>query len=101
MVEGTGLENQRGRPSSVGSNPTPSAKFRSKEFPIDPQARVVRAFLCNLSSIAFQGVPLLTDTVIRNAKPGEKPLKLFDGKGLFLLVNKTRGKLWRLGSVTD
>ena len=39
---------------------------------------------------------MLTDTVTRNAKPGEKPLKLFDGKGLFLLVNKTGGKLWRL-----
>ena len=36
---------------------------------------------------------MLTDTVIRNAKPGEKPIKLFDGKGLFLLVNKTCSKL--------
>ena len=38
---------------------------------------------------------MLTDTLIRNAKPGEKPLKRFDGKGLFLLVNKTGSKLWR------
>ena len=39
---------------------------------------------------------MLTDTAIRRAKPGEKPMKLFDGKGLFLLVNKTGSKLWRL-----
>ena len=38
----------------------------------------------------------LTDTTIRNAKPGEKPLKLFDGGGLFLLIAPTGGKLWRL-----
>lgn len=38
----------------------------------------------------------LTDTTIRNAKPAEKPLKLFDGGGLFLLVAPTGGKLWRL-----
>ena len=25
----------------------------------------------------------LTDTAIRNAKPGEKPVKLFDGGGLY------------------
>ena len=25
---------------------------------------------------------LLTDTAIRNAKPGKKPIKLFDGGGL-------------------
>jgi hypothetical protein len=28
----------------------------------------------------------LTDTAIRNAKPGEKPVKLADEKGLFLLI---------------
>ncbi|MFT0170957.1 tyrosine-type recombinase/integrase [Paraburkholderia mimosarum] len=38
----------------------------------------------------------LTDTTIRNAKPGDKPLKLFDGGGLFLLIAPTGGKLWRL-----
>jgi hypothetical protein len=33
----------------------------------------------------FQGgvtVMPLTDTAIRNARPGEKPVKLFDGGGL-------------------
>ncbi|CAE6747613.1 tyrosine-type recombinase/integrase [Paraburkholderia domus] len=38
----------------------------------------------------------LTDTAIRNTKSSEKPLKLFDGGGLFLLVAPTGGKLWRL-----
>ncbi|MCL7489285.1 MAG: Arm DNA-binding domain-containing protein [Desulfobulbaceae bacterium] len=36
----------------------------------------------------------LTDTAIRNAKPNEKPYKLTDGKGLYLLVNKV-GKYFR------
>lgn len=31
----------------------------------------------------------LTDTALRNAKPQEKPVKLFDGDGLFLLVTST------------
>ena len=38
----------------------------------------------------------LTDTAVRNAKPGEKPIKLFDGAGLYLEVSPTGGKWWRL-----
>ena len=38
----------------------------------------------------------LTDTAIRNAKPGEKPSKLSDERGLFLLVTPAGGKWWRL-----
>ena len=37
---------------------------------------------------------MLTDTAVRNAKPKEKPYKLTDGKGLYLLVNQA-GKYWR------
>jgi integrase len=37
----------------------------------------------------------LTDTAVRNAKPGGKPFKLADEKGLYLLVNAT-GKYWRM-----
>ena len=37
----------------------------------------------------------LTDTAIRNAKPGAKPTKLFDERGLFLIVTPTGGKWWR------
>jgi len=36
----------------------------------------------------------LTDTAIRNAKPKEKPYKLTDQQGLYLLVNKV-GKYFR------
>ena len=39
---------------------------------------------------------LLTDTAVRNAKPGAKPAKMFDERGLFLLVTPTGGKWWRL-----
>jgi integrase len=38
----------------------------------------------------------LTDTKVRTIKPAEKPKKIFDGGGLFLLVTPTGGKLWRL-----
>ena len=38
----------------------------------------------------------LTDTAVRNAKPGAKPTKLFDERGLFLLVTPAGGKWWRL-----
>lgn len=38
----------------------------------------------------------LTDTAIRNAKPGPKPYRMFDGGGLYLEVTPAGGKLWRL-----
>ena len=38
----------------------------------------------------------LTDTTLRNAKPGEKQIKLFDGHGLFLLIAPSGTKAWRL-----
>jgi integrase len=38
----------------------------------------------------------LTDVACRNAKAPERPLKLFDGQGLYLLVQPTGSKLWRL-----
>lgn len=37
----------------------------------------------------------LTDTAIRNAKPGAKPAKMFDERGLFLMVTPSGGKWWR------
>lgn len=37
----------------------------------------------------------LADTAIKKAKPGSKPVKLADGKGLYLLVNPVGSKLWR------
>ena len=38
----------------------------------------------------------LSDTAIRNAKSGEKPIRLFDSGGLYLEVAPTGGKWWRL-----
>jgi len=38
----------------------------------------------------------LTDTAIRKTKPTDKPFKVADEKGLFLLVAPTGGKLWRM-----
>ncbi|MQY52106.1 integrase arm-type DNA-binding domain-containing protein [Rhodocyclus tenuis] len=38
----------------------------------------------------------LTDTAIRNAKPAEKPVRMFDAGGLYLEISPAGGKLWRL-----
>lgn len=37
----------------------------------------------------------LTDTQIKNLKPSEKPLRVFDGNGLYLEVSPAGGKLFR------
>ena len=37
----------------------------------------------------------LTDTAIRAAKPETRAHKLFDERGLFLLISPTGGKWWR------
>ncbi len=39
---------------------------------------------------------VLTDTAIRNAKPADKPYKVTDSQGLYLLVNPRGSKLWRI-----
>jgi len=38
----------------------------------------------------------LNDTLIKNTKPRKKPFKLFDWGGLYLLVQPSGGKWWRL-----
>jgi integrase len=38
----------------------------------------------------------LTETAIKTAKPAEKPYKLSDERGLYLLVKPGGGRLWRL-----
>ena len=38
----------------------------------------------------------LSDTAIRNAKPGPKAIRLFDGGGLYVEVAPSGGKWWRL-----
>jgi len=37
----------------------------------------------------------LTDTAVRRAKPSVKPVRMFDGGGLYLEVSPTGGKWWR------
>ncbi|MFZ2958922.1 MAG: integrase arm-type DNA-binding domain-containing protein [Candidatus Ozemobacteraceae bacterium] len=41
-------------------------------------------------------VPPLTEVQIRSAKPGEKTVYFFDGGGLFLMVEPTGVKSWRM-----
>ena len=43
----------------------------------------------------------LSITTLRNVKPAEKPYKLADEKGLFLLVQPSGGMLWRFKYRTD
>ncbi|OYX72313.1 MAG: hypothetical protein B7Y95_10930 [Rhizobiales bacterium 32-66-11] len=38
----------------------------------------------------------LTDLALRNAKPKDKPYKLFDGGGLHVLVSPNGSRIWRL-----
>ena len=38
----------------------------------------------------------LTSLAIQNAKPSQKPFKLADGDGLFLIIQPNGSKLWRL-----
>jgi integrase len=38
----------------------------------------------------------ITDTTVRNAKPAEKPYKLHDTDGLFVLVHPNGSRYWRL-----
>ena len=37
----------------------------------------------------------LTDTAIRNKKPTNKTVKMFDGSGLYLEISPKGGKWWR------
>lgn len=38
---------------------------------------------------------MLTDTAIRNAKPGKKAVKLTDSQGLYLEITTANGRYWR------
>lgn len=38
----------------------------------------------------------LTDVAIRKAKPADKPIRMFDGGGLYIEITPSGGKLWRL-----
>ncbi|WP_235538508.1 Arm DNA-binding domain-containing protein [Sphingomonas sp. Root710] len=38
----------------------------------------------------------MTDTTIKNAKHGSKPIKLTDGRGMYLLLQPSGGELWKM-----
>ena len=40
-------------------------------------------------------MPALREAKIRASKPKERPYKVFDERGLFMLVTPTGGRLWR------
>jgi integrase len=42
-----------------------------------------------------EGTMPITDTAVRNAKTVDKPVKLYDGLGLFVIVTPAGGKWWR------
>lgn len=41
-------------------------------------------------------IQLLTDQKVKTAKPGDKPLRMSDGGGLYLLIQVSGAKWWRL-----
>jgi hypothetical protein len=43
----------------------------------------------------------LTDTALRTTKPSNKPFKLYDGNGLFLLVTIPAGRSCGVGAITS
>lgn len=59
-----------------------------------------RSNFCSNFSVGLQSAigvtALLTDTKIKSAKPADKPYRLKDGRGLYLLVNPNGSKWWRL-----
>ncbi len=40
----------------------------------------------------------LTDIKVKTAKPKDKPYKLADGGGMYLLINTNGSKYWRMGN---
>jgi integrase len=46
-------------------------------------------------------VPNLTEIEIKNAKPGDKPRKLYDKLGLFLIINPDASAYWRVRYTID
>lgn len=45
--------------------------------------------------------PSLADSLIRQAKAADKPVKLADGGGLYLLLQPDGSRYWRLGCRFD
>ena len=49
-----------------------------------------------MAKMEWPPIMALTDIAIKSAKHGAKPKKLFDERGLFVLLQPNGGKLWRL-----
>ena len=78
-------------------------------FAKDSPERIQAALVYVLFSLSEQGhlfapkdtlfektAAMLTDTAVRNAKPGPKAIKIFDSGGLYLELAPSGGKWWRL-----
>lgn len=52
--------------------------------------------LGGIEIMSGENAPMLTDKAISQAKPQEKPYRLYDQHGLYLEVSPAGGKLWRL-----
>jgi integrase len=98
----------------VGSNPTGSASISSWIIQENPEIRIntnknpqylsKMFYRDSLQSRPDEGIfdgtlevlsMRLTDMKIRSAKPRDKPYRLGDQHGLYLVVTPTGGKLWR------
>jgi len=51
---------------------------------------------CTMLKSSYPEMPTLTDTRIRSAKPEQRPVRLYDDRGLYLEVSPKGGKWWRL-----
>lgn len=85
----------------VGSIPTSSTITPSAHFLLHPLASTKR---CNLRYFSKYGgtrrlrsavTRVLADNAIRTAKPREKPYKMGDSGGLFLLIHPSGARWWR------
>ena len=43
----------------------------------------------------------LTQMAVQSAKPGVKDYKIYDEKGMFLLITPSGGKLWRRSTAIE
>jgi hypothetical protein len=115
-------------PRVPGSIPGLGTIFKSDVVLIGQKPRVTAGFFVYILSISIQSVQpnpafflgtsdtptrmypswvlwgvcmALTDTKVKSAKPAEKDYKLYDERGLFVLVKTNGSKYWRLKYMKD
>ena len=76
--------NERGRDGCLLVSPP----RRGLQGSLDPMSEA-------LQPATSQGDHMLTDNSVRSLRPCAKPRKVFDAKGLFILVTPPGGRLWR------